>query len=235
MHLAISPISFRSDFSGNIPEKDKTSSSKEKTVAVLGSSSSPDEIYDRLQAASLGDEARDKAVDDMLAYMDLCSKSTEALVKSGKNLVHGCGSKGIMGVTYESGANYSRKDENGKPVQNLAIIAGWPDEDTDRCVVLGKANNEADRIGKFAQVADTMLIFPGGTGTLQEAATFISNNHYGKPEDRRKVVLVGKEFFKGLTEQYDTLYKSGLINCPPEDLFTVVDTEEEILDLINNK
>ena len=50
----------------------------------------------------------------------------------------------------------------------------WGDEDTEHCIPLTVANSEADRIEKFAQVSNTMLIFPGSAGTLQEATTSIN-------------------------------------------------------------
>ena len=49
-----------------------------------------------------------------------------------------------------------------------------------------------------------------------------------KPEDKKKIILVGKKFFKGLIEQYNKLYKSGLIKHKPSELFTVVDSEKEL-------
>lgn len=73
-----------------------------------------------------------------------------------------------------------------------------------------------------------MVIFPGSAATLQETTTLISNNYYGKPENRKKIILVGKDFFKGLDMQYNTLYQAGLIKCKPDELYTLVDSEEEI-------
>ena len=207
-------ITFQANINRQINPKYKTPHSKENTVAVLGSS---------------------KATDDILNYMEMCANSTKALVLSGKKLVHGCGSAGIMGEAYNSGYNYSSKDNKGFPEQNLAILAEplWGDEDTEHCIPIGCAVSEADRIEKFAQVANTILIFPGSAGTLQEATTLISKNYYGKPEDKKKIILVGSEFFKGLIEQYNKLYQSQLIKYPPEELFSVADSEQEIIELIN--
>ena len=129
---------------------------------------------------------------------------------------------------------YSKKDFNGRPIQNLAIITQplWGDEDLDNCIPLTTSKSEADRIEKFSTVADNFVIFPGSSTTLQEATTLITKNYYGKSEDKKKIILVGRDFFKGLQEQYQKLYDSKLIKCPPEELFTVVDTEEEINDLL---
>lgn len=209
-------ISFKATIPNTIDPKYKTEESKANTVTILGSS---------------------KPVDDILRYMDMCSNSTKTLILSGKNIVHGCGAQGIMGEAYKSGEKYSTKDENGIPLQNLAIPVNplWGDEDLDHCVPLVCANSESERIEKFAEVSNTILIFPGSAGTLQEASTLISKNYYGKPEDKKQIVLVGKDFFKGLTEQYEMLYKTGLIKNPPEDLFVVADSEEEIINLVNKK
>lgn len=206
-------VSFRANIPINISPIYKTKQSKQNTIAVLGSSKSADEI---------------------LGYMEMCSNTVKAFVQKGKNVVHGCCVNGIMGAAYYAGKNYSEKDSDGKPKQNLAIITNplWGDEDLENCITIGTAKNEADRIEKFAQVADTMLIFPGSTGTLQEAATLISNNYYGKPENKKRIILVGKEFFKGLDEQYKTLYKAGLLRCNPDELYTIVDKEEDINNII---
>ena len=206
-------VTFQANIPRNIPQIYKTKQSKQNTIAVLGSS---------------------KTADEILNYMDICSDSVKTFVLKGKNVVHGCCVNGIMGAAYNAGRDYSRKNAAGKPEQNLAIITEplWGDEDLENCIAIGCANSEADRIEKFSQVADTMLIFPGSTGTMQEAATLISKNYYGKEEDKKRIVLVGKKFFKGLDEQYRTLYKAGLLRCPPEELYTIVDREEDIKDII---
>ena len=69
---------------------------------------------------------------------------------------------------------------------------------------------------------------------MQEATTLISKNYYGKPEDKKKIILVRSDFFKGLIEQYNKLYEAKLIKYPPEKLFSVADSEQEIISLISN-
>ena len=207
-------ISFRANIPKNINPIYTTEKSKDNTVAILGSS---------------------KAAEDILSYMDICSSSAKAIILSGKNIVHGCGNQGIMGEAYKAGFEYSKKDENAKPIQNLAILSNplWGDEDIEHCLPIVIAEDEADRIKKFAQVANAIVIFPGSAGTLQEATTLISKNYYGKPEEKKKIILVGSDFFKGLIKQYHKLYKTGLINCPPEKLFNIADSKEEVMKLLN--
>ena len=202
-------ITFRGYIPKNIPQIYKTESSKKNTIAVLGSS---------------------RASDKIMNYMDLCSNVVKGLLLSGKKIVHGCGTTGVMGAAHFAGVKYSQKNSEGKPVQNLGIVTDkrWGNEDTENCIMLTSAVSESDRIDKFAEVADTMLIFPGSVTTLQEAATLITKNYYGDIENKKKIILVGRNYFKGLDEQYHTLHKSGLINCQPEELYTIVDSIDEI-------
>lgn len=192
----------------------KTKQSKSNTIAILGSS---------------------KTTDDILRYMDICSNTVKSMVLGGKNIVTGCGSLGIMGTAFYTAKENSKLNNDGKPIQNLAIVTKplWGDEDLDNCIALTSVNSEAERIEKFSEVADTIIIFPGSVTTLQEAATMITKNYYGK-EDKKKIILVGKEFFEGLIKQYNHLYETGLIKCKPSELFTIVDSKEEVEQIIQS-
>ena len=208
-------INFRGEIPSQIKAQYYMPESTSKTVGILGSS---------------------KTTEEILNHMEACADITKGLILSGKNIVHGCGNSGIMGAAYNSGKIYSEKDNNGKPIQNLAIIAEpmWGDEDLENCIPLTTSKSEADRIEKFSQIADSFIIFPGSSTTLQEATTLITKNYYGKEEDKKQIILVGRDFFEGLQKQYQKLYDSKLIKCPPSELFTIVDTKEEVEELINN-
>lgn len=176
-----------------------------------------------------------KAVPDILDAMDTCCSVTKALVLSGRNIMTGCGSSGIMGAASKIAAKYSELDEKGKPTQNIAILKRpfWGDEDTKYTVVFDTVKTEGERVERFIETSDNFIVFPGGPGTILEASTLISNNYYS--DNKRQVILVGKDYFKGLDEQYQRMYQSGLINTPPESLYTICDEDDEILDLILNK
>lgn len=206
-------ITFRGYIPKEIPQSYKSAESKKNTIAILGSS---------------------KAADRIMNYMDMCSNVVKGLILADKKIVHGCGTTGIMGAAHYAGIKYSKINSEGKPEQNLGIVTDklWGNEDTENCVMLSSAKNEADRIDKFAEVADTMLVFPGSVTTLQEATTLIQKNYYGENKNKKKIILVGKEYFRGLDTQYHTLYNNGLISTKPEELYTIVDSENEINEFI---
>ncbi len=187
---------------------------RENTITILGSSRSTKEIETELQ---------------------VCKEITESLVQSGYNILTGCGNDGIMGESYGAALKNS-KIENGKPVQNLAIIREplWGDENLDGCVVIDKAASEGERLEKFCKVSNTFILFPGGATTMQEAATLIQHNEYCKIEEPLTVILFGSEYWKGLTLQYETLFNAGLLSKKPiGNLFYVVDSKEDLMKIIN--
>ena len=225
--MQISPIqqnntSFRSsvDLINTIPSLNPlytTKVSKQNTVAILGSSASSEPLEKYLKASS-----------------DI----TRHFIENGFDVVHGCGSKGIMGEVYKSAQTHSIKDLQGKPVQNLAIVVEplWGDENLVDCIPIGKANSEAERITKFAKVADNFVIFPGSATTLQETTTLIQNNRYCKDGEVKKVILFGAEFWEGLVSQYKKLFDMKLLKENPiGKLFHIANSKEEVIKLILRK
>ncbi len=218
------PISFRGAFEdkmASIPELDEkytTPEQRAKTVTILGSS---------------------KPADGILNAMDLCSKLTADLVRGGYNIQTGCGANGIMGMAYNAAKENSTRDiETGKPKQNIAIIMqpAWGDEDLDNCTPIGKATSENERLTKFRKTSDTFVVFPGSATTIEETALLIQQNEYSRKDTPlKKIILVGNEFFSGLKQQYQKLFDSKLLKHSPDELFTVLDSEEEILQEISEK
>lgn len=188
----------------------KANYSKENTVTILGSS---------------------KLQNSLIHSLVQCSEVTRYAVLSGKNILTGCGSKGIMGQAYYTASELSTKDEKGKPEQNLVVLKAplWGDEDLENCKILGTATSEGQRIEKFMQNSNSFVIFPGGPGTLQEATTLISNNYYNK-DNPKQIYLVGKEYFEDLDKEYHKMYENGLIKCHPSELYTITDDIYEVIE-----
>lgn len=178
-----------------------------------------------------------KSTEPLMEYMDLCSQTTKALVQNGYNIVTGCGTKGIMGAAYYAARESSALNMQGKPLQNLSIIVNplWGDENLEDCVVIGKASSESERIMKFTKVADNFVIFPGGTTTMQEAATLIRHNVHSEESGLKKIILVGKEFFAGLKQQYEAMAKMQFIKKSPDAFFRILSDKNEIVKAILRK
>src|ERR1035437_7219250 len=85
----------------------------------------------------------------------------------------------------------------------------------------------------FLKYSQGFVALPGGFGTmdeLSEALTLIQTNKVA----HFPIILVGKEYWKGLTDWWrEQVVKEGYIN--PEDLnfLKVVDTSDEVVKIIN--
>jgi hypothetical protein len=86
----------------------------------------------------------------------------------------------------------------------------------------------------FQKYAQGFIVLPGGFGTFDEffeSATLIQTGKIGK----FPIVLVGSDFWKGLVGWIEKVVQEEQKNISPEDLdlFTVVDTAAEAVDVIN--
>ena len=87
----------------------------------------------------------------------------------------------------------------------------------------------------FVKYAQGFVAMPGGFGTLDElfeAITLIQTKKIGK----FPIVLVGTSFWAGLMDWIKDmmLQKNGNISEDDLDLFKIVDTPDEVVDVINN-
>jgi predicted Rossmann-fold nucleotide-binding protein len=170
-------------------------------------------------------------------YIDMCKNIVKRIILSSpdKKVVHGCGTfGGIMKAAYEAAADTSiRNIKTKKPLQNLGILSYplWGDEDKKNCTIIGKMPSEATRAETFPLVSNTLIVFPGGVTTTEEAVTFIrKNNHTKKGQPLKDIVLVGdKKTWKHLTEHISYLNEQGELHYKPEQLFRIAHTEDEIL------
>jgi uncharacterized protein (TIGR00730 family) len=87
----------------------------------------------------------------------------------------------------------------------------------------------------FMKYSQGFIVMPGGMGTLDElfeALTLIQTKKIG----RFPIVLVGTEYWSGLVDWIKTVMLEKEKNINPEDLdlFSIVDTPEEAVDIIDN-
>jgi uncharacterized protein (TIGR00730 family) len=86
----------------------------------------------------------------------------------------------------------------------------------------------------FQKYAQGFIVLPGGFGTFDEffeSVTLIQTGKIGK----FPIVLVGSEFWQGMVNWIEKVVHEEQKNISPEDidLFTVVDSAEEAVDVIN--
>ncbi|MDD2479134.1 MAG: TIGR00730 family Rossman fold protein [Victivallaceae bacterium] len=84
----------------------------------------------------------------------------------------------------------------------------------------------------FLKYSLGIMIFPGGFGTLDELSEALTMIQTDKVNDI-PIVIVGREYWKGFLDFcHDTLLAEGMINKDDLELYEVVDTAEEALEII---
>ena len=163
-------------------------------------------------------------------YYKLAENIAFKLTQHGYGVITG-GGPGIM----EAG-NKGAKRGGGVSV---GLNIDLPFEQNDNAYIDKDKDLEFDyffvRKVMFVKYAQGFVAMPGGFGTLDElfeAITLIQTNKIGK----FPIILVGTEFWSGLIDWIKTILLEKFKNASPKDidLFSIVDTEDEVVEIINN-
>ena len=163
-------------------------------------------------------------------YYQLAEKIAFQLTQHGYGVITG-GGPGIM-----EAANKGAKRGEGKSV---GLNIELPFEQSSNSYIDNDKLINFDyffvRKVMFVKYAQGFIVLHGGVGTLDElfeAITLIQTEKIGK----FPIVLVGKSFWAGLIEWIKQIMLKKEKNISPEDLdlFSVVDTSDEALEIINN-
>lgn len=162
-------------------------------------------------------------------YYQLAEEIAFKLTQNGYGVITG-GGPGIM-----EAANKGAKKGNGKSV---GLNIHMPYEQTSNSYIdpdkLITFKHFFVRKVMFQKYAQGFIVLPGGFGTLDEffeSATLIQTDKIG----RFPIILVGSDFWKGLMAWIEKVVQTEENNINPEDmdLFTLVDTADDAVEVIN--
>jgi len=162
-------------------------------------------------------------------YYKLAESIAFELTQNGYGVVTG-GGPGIM----EAG---NKGAHRGKGI-SVGLNIELPFEQFDNAYIDQDKNLEFDyffvRKVMFVKYSQGFVVMPGGFGTLDEmfeAMTLIQTKKIGA----FPIILVGSDFWGGLMDWIKStlLEKFGNISEKDLDLFSIVDTEKEVIDVID--
>ncbi len=162
-------------------------------------------------------------------YYKLAESIAFELTQNGYGIVTG-GGPGIM----EAG---NRGAARGKGI-SVGLNIELPFEQHDNPYIDSDKSLDFDyffvRKVMFVKYSQGFVVMPGGFGTLDElfeAITLIQTKKIGK----FPIILVGRKYWTGLMDWIkNTLLEEGSISPKDLDLISIVDTESEVLEVINN-
>ncbi|MEC3908700.1 TIGR00730 family Rossman fold protein [Tamlana sp. 2201CG12-4] len=176
---------------------------------------------------SIFGSARTKPEDQ---YYKLAERVAKAIVEAGYGVITG-GGPGIM----EAGNKGAHLGGGTSVGLNIEL----PFEQHDNPYIDADKNLDFDyffvRKVMFVKYSQGFVVMPGGFGTLDElfeAMTLIQTHKIGK----FPIILVGTEFWKGLIDwvKKTLLDTFGNISAKDLDLIHLVDTEEEVITILDN-
>lgn len=162
-------------------------------------------------------------------YYKLAENIAYNLTTHGYGIVTG-GGPGIM----EAGNRGARRGKGTSVGLNIEL----PFEQHDNPYIDSDKSLDFDyffvRKVMFIKYSQGFVVMPGGFGTMDElfeAITLIQTKKIGK----FPIVLVGTKYWSGLMDWIkNTLVTEGAISLEDLNLISIVDTEDEVLEVINN-
>ncbi|QCX39769.1 TIGR00730 family Rossman fold protein [Aureibaculum algae] len=163
-------------------------------------------------------------------YYKLAENIAYELTQNGFGVITG-GGPGIM----EAGNKGAHRGEGASVGLNIDL----PFEQHDNPYIDHDKNVMFDyffvRKVMFVKYAQGFVVMPGGFGTLDElfeAVTLIQTKKIGK----FPIILVGSEFWNGIFDWVKEVLIGQFGNASAEDmdLIQIVDTEKEVVDILNN-
>ena len=162
-------------------------------------------------------------------YYELAVSVAKSIAEAGDGIITG-GGPGIM----EAG-NRGAHLAGGTSV---GLNIDLPFEQHDNPYIDGDKSLDFDyffvRKVMFVKYSQGFVVMPGGFGTLDElfeAITLIQTNKI----EKFPIILVGSEFWNGLMDWIkDVMLKMGNISPGDLDLIQIVDTEKEVVDIIDS-
>ena len=161
-------------------------------------------------------------------YYDLAVKVSKKVAEAGYGIITG-GGPGIMEAG-NKGANLAGGTSVGLNIE-------LPFEQHDNPFIDDDKSLDFDyffvRKVMFVKYSQGFVVMPGGFGTLDElfeAITLIQTHKI----HTFPIILVGTEFWSGLMDWIkDIMLKAGNISAKDLDLIQIVDTEDEVVNIID--
>jgi len=162
------------------------------------------------------------------AYYELSVKVAQKVAEAGYGIITG-GGPGIM----EAG----NKGAHAAGGISVGLNIELPFEQHDNPYIDDDKSLDFDyffvRKVMFVKYSQGFVVMPGGFGTLDElfeAITLIQTNKI----HTFPIILVGSEFWSGLFKWIkNTMLKAGNISASDLDLIKIVDTENEVVEIID--
>lgn len=158
-------------------------------------------------------------------YQPLAIRTGELLAKNGFTVATGGGPGQMCDVNKAA-------IENGGQVISIQLSANGETS----CAYYTEKHLFDDleyRQKKLLDIADAIIMLPGGLGTLYELVDILERKHFGKFPMQAPIILVDKSYYKTLDTFLTHASDVGFIEHEINDMCIFVDTPEEAIQALN--
>lgn len=163
-----------------------------------------------------------------LVFKEEARKLGELLGARGHSLVYGAGGIGLMGIVARAAKERGARVVGVIPEKLRDVELAW--KGADELIVTTSMH---ERKSQMEALADAFIVFPGGFGTLDEAAEVLvlrQLQYHHKPI----VFLNVQGIFDPLLAYFDSLRDLGFAHEDLRGIYTVATTAEDALDYIES-
>jgi len=159
-------------------------------------------------------------------YFDLAGKLGETLAKNNITTVYGGSSMGLMAKLANTAL------ENGGDVIGIMPRfmneVEWSHQGLTELILVEDMRQRKEML---LEGVDALVALPGGCGTLEELSEAITLKRLGK--FTKPIIIVNTDgFYNPLIELFDRMIQENFLREEHRNIWTVVNTAEEILDAI---
>jgi uncharacterized protein (TIGR00730 family) len=160
------------------------------------------------------------------AYHAAAAELGETIGSKGINLIYGGGQTGLMGVIADSVLN-SGGEVTGV-IPDYLNNRGLGHQGLSRLEIV---NSMHERKRRMFDLADGIVVLPGGVGTLEEALEVITWKQLGM-NDKPIVILNVQKYWQKLDELIFAMIEHGFAAPPTQDLYELVNNPSEVVPML---
>lgn len=161
-------------------------------------------------------------------YFEAAAKITEVLVKNGVEVITGGGSTGLMGQVADTAIALNGKVTGIMP--HFMKEVEWFHKGIENFVFVEDMHA---RKKMFLENVDAVIALPGGCGTLEELLEVITFKRLGKFTE--PIIVFNQDgYYTPLLQMLDRCIEEQFLRASHRDIWTVIDTPEQIIDAIKN-
>ncbi len=161
-------------------------------------------------------------------YFILAEAFAKKCAENGMSVITG-GGPGIM-----KAANCSAYEVDGKKASLGIGVEGVDEDFKEECIPLVTVDYFFARKWLLTRYAQSFVFFPGGIGTMDEFFEVLNLVKLHKME-KAPVVLIGCDYWKGITQWYQHAFDYEFITAAPQSSFVITDDIDEAFNVIRNK